>query len=205
MKKFNWSVLFLVTIFLVSVASCNKKQDTKLGMTTPETSSNQVIDDVKKDEVTLDKKEDVSSDKTTTSQDHLLTTVQFPDYEIIHRTNALREDGGETLFVLVPLVDLELRTYVNQIKNLIKQLVVLDKRPENISIMVFDEIEALEKVYQKANTTDLNVPAHFLANYFGSPSDGVYRSNLVIFPIAPDSNPAVKVRQDTIDFDPYRW
>ncbi len=205
MKKFNWSVMFLVLIFLVSVASCNKKQDSKLGDTAQETSSNQVKEDVKKDEVTLGKNDEVSSDKTTSSKDYLLTTVQFPNYQIIHRTNALREDGGETLFVLVPLVDLNLNNHVNQVKNLIKQLVVLDERPENISIMVFDEAETLEKVFQNANTTDLNVPVHFLAKYFGSPSDGIYRSNLIIFPIAPDSNPAIKVLQDTIDFDPYRW
>jgi hypothetical protein len=194
LRLFPWMVL---VVLCFSMLSCIKPKESPTLPSKEESSAQEVIKDIEKDLVDLD--------KVIESQDHLLTPEQFASFDIVKSSKDLRQDGGETLFVLVPAVDLELRNHVTQIKNLIKKLVVLEKRPENVSIYVFDEAEALEKVFQNPQTEDLNVPVHFLAKYIGSPEDGVYRNNLVIFPIAPKSNPAVFVRQDTIDFDPFEW
>lgn len=191
---FPWMVLLVLCL---STISCVIPKENPVPPSKEETSAQEVVKDIEKDLVDLD--------KVIESQEHLLTPEQFASFDIVKSSKDLRQDGGETLFVLVPSVDLELRNHVTQIKNLIKKLVVLEKRPENVSIYVFDEAEALEKVFQNPQTEDLNVPVHFLAKYIGSPEDGVYRNNLVIFPIAPKSNPAVFERQDTIDFDPFEW
>ena len=194
LRLFQWMVL---VVLCFSMLSCIKPKESPTSPPKEESSAQEVIKDIEKDLVDLD--------KVIESQDHLLTSEQFASFDIIKSSKDLRKDGGETLFVLVPAVDLELRNHVTQIKNLIKKLVVLEKRPENVSIYVFDDAEALEKVYQNAQTEDLNVPVHFLAKYIGSPEDGIYRNNLIIFPVAPESNPAVLARKDFIDFDPYEW
>jgi len=149
--------------------------------------------------------EEVGVHEWIEEEESLLGPEQYPSYEIVKTVTTLREDKGETLFVLVPPVDLELRNHVVQTKNLIKKLVVIQKRAENISILVFDDLTALEKVFENPNTEDLNVPAHYLARYDGSPANGVYQYTLVIFPIAPESNPAIQSQTDTIEFNPYEW
>jgi hypothetical protein len=146
----------------------------------------------------------VSQDDKKT-QEYLLSPIQFPSYEIIHQVSHLRSGGGDTLFVLVPPLESEFENIGEKAKNLVKKLVVLEKRPENISILIFDDAQALEKVFQNAQTEDLNVPVHYIAKYTASPEVGVYRCNLYLFPIAPDSNPVVKSMSDIIEFDPYNW
>ena len=129
----------------------------------------------------------------------------IPKFEIIQTTKEERGDFNETLYVLMPPVDLSLKNHVVQIKNLVKKLVVYDKRSEHISILIFDDSTALDKVFQDANTQDLNVPVHYLARYDGNKEGLTYQFNLTMFPIAPESNPVVKSMQEEIEFDPYNW
>jgi hypothetical protein len=193
MKK--WISLLLVLVVMVAFSSCKKEKTVPVTQAPP--ADSQPIGDSNKDEVDLGKIEDPN--------ENLITPDKFPSFEIVKTSTSLRVDNGETLFILVPTVNLELRNHVMQTKNLIKKLVVTEKRPENISILVFDDREALEKVFADSKTNDLNVPAHFLARYDGNPADTTYQNTLVIFPIAPDSNPVIKAQNDTIDFNPYEW
>jgi len=192
MKK--WMSLLLVLVVMIAFVSCKRNKTTSIVTETP---TNQTAEETKKDEVDLGKIDDPS--------ENLITPDKFPSFEIVKTSTTLRTDNGQTLFVLVPPVDLELRNHVMQTKNLIKKLVVTQKRPENISILIFDDPQALEKVFANPNTDDLNVPVHYLARYDGNPADTTYQNTLVIFPIAPDSNPAIKAQNDTIDFNPYEW
>jgi len=139
------------------------------------------------------------------TQEYLLTPIQFPSYEIVHQVSHLRSDEGDTLFVLIPPLESDFENLSEKTKNLVKKLVVLEKRSENISILIFDDAQALEKVFQDSQTEDLNVPVHYIAKYTASPEEGIYRCNLYLFPIAPDSNPVVKSMSDIIEFDPYNW
>jgi hypothetical protein len=190
--------LLLVLVVMVAFASCKKEKVVSVTQAPSDQSqANEPANDINKDEVDPGKIEDPN--------ESLITPDKFPSFEIVKTSTTLRTDNGQTLFVLVPTVNLELRNHVMQTKNLIKKLVVTEKRPENISILVFDDREALEKVFANLNTDDLNVPAHFLARYDGNPADTTYQNTLVIFPIAPDSNPAIKTQNDTIDFNPYEW
>jgi hypothetical protein len=193
MKK--WMSLLLVLVVTTAFASCKKDRTVPVTQVPP--ADSQPIGDSKEDQVDLEKIEDPN--------ENLITPDKFPSFEIVKTSTTLRTDNGQTLFVLVPTVNLELRNHVMQTKNLIKKLVVTEKRPENISILIFDDITALEKVFENPQTDDLNVPAHFLARYDGNPADTTYQNTLVIFPIAPDSNPAIKAQNDTIDFNPYEW
>jgi len=129
----------------------------------------------------------------------------IPDFEIIQTTKEERGDFNETLYVLIPSVDLSLKNHVVQIKNLVKKLVVYDKRSEHISILIFDDRTALDKVFLDGKTTDLNVPVHYLARYDGNKEELTYQFSLTMFPIAPESNPVVKSMQEEIEFDPYNW
>lgn len=129
----------------------------------------------------------------------------IPQFEILHTTLEERGDQNETLFVLIPPVDLSLMNHVVQIKNLVKKIVVYDKRSEHISVLVFDDRDSLEKVFQDSQTTDLNVPVHYLARYDGNKEGLTYQFTLRMFPIAPDSNPVVQGMQEEIEFDPYNW
>ena len=190
--------LLLVLLVMVAFASCKKDKTVSVIQAPPADSQpNQPPTDTATDEVDPGKIEDPN--------ENLITPDKFPSFEIVKTSTTLRTDNGQTLFVLVPAVNLELRNHVMQTKNLIKKLVVTEKRAENISILVFDDMTALEKVFENQNTEDLNVPAHYLARYDGNPADTTYQYTLVIFPIAPDSNPAIKVQNDTIDFNPYEW
>jgi hypothetical protein len=144
-------------------------------------------------------------EETQKSQEALLSPVQFTSYDIVHQASGLRSDEGDTLFILVPPLDSNFENLSEKAKNLIKRLVVLEKRAENISIHIFDNAQALEEVFQDSHTEDLNVPVHYLAKYTSSPEEGVYRCSLIIFPIAPDSNMVVKSMSDIIEFDPYNW
>ena len=114
-----------------------------------------------------------------------------PDFEIIQTTKEERGDFNETLYVLISPVDLSLKNHVIQVKNLVKKLVVYDKRSEHISILIFDDRSALDKVFQDGNTTDLNVPVHYLARYDGNKEGLTYQFSLLMFPIAPESNSVV--------------
>lgn len=129
----------------------------------------------------------------------------IPTFEIIQTTKEERGDFNETMFVLIPPVDLSLKNHVVQIKNLVKKLVVYDKRSEHISILIFDDRTALDKVFLDGETTDLNVPVHYLARYDGNKEGLTYQFSLTMFPIAPESNPVVKSMQEEIEFDPYNW
>jgi hypothetical protein len=189
--------LLLVVAFMVAFTSCKKEKVISVKPYPMQSQTNQPPSDTTKDEVDLGKIEDPN--------ENLITPDKFPSYEIVKTSTTLRTDNGQTLFVLVPTVNLELRNHVIQTKNLIKKLVVTEKRPENISIFVFDDMAALEKVFENVKTDDLNVPAHFLARYDGNPADTTYQYTLVIFPIAPESNPVIKAQNDTIDFNPYEW
>lgn len=190
--------LLLVLVVMVAITSCKKDRSVPVTQAPPSDSQPvQSSEETKEDNVDLGKIEDPS--------ENLITPDKFPSFEIVKTSTTLRPDKGQTLFVLVPPVNLELRNHVIQTKNLIKKLVVTEKRAENISILVFDDMTALEKVFENQNTEDLNVPAHYLARYDGNPADTTYQYTLVIFPIAPDSNPAIKVQNDTIDFNPYEW
>lgn len=190
--------LLLVLLVMVAFASCKKDKTVSVTQAPPADSKpNQPPTDTATDNVDLGKIEDPN--------ENLITPDKFPSFEIVKTSTTLRTDNGQTLFVLVPTVNLELRNHVMQTKNLIKKLVVTEKRQENISILIFDDMTALEKVFENPKTDDLNVPAHFLARYDGNPADTTYQYTLVIFPIAPDSNPAIKVQNDTIDFNPYEW
>jgi hypothetical protein len=129
----------------------------------------------------------------------------IPDFEIIQTTKEERGDFNETLYVLIPPVDLSLKNHVIQVKNLVKKLVVYDKRSEHISILIFDDRSALDKVFQDGKTTDLNVPIHYLARYDGNKEGLTYQFSLLMFPIAPESNSVVLSMQEEIEFDPYNW
>lgn len=201
MKYLKMVSLCLLVMMVVTInASCKRSKVINNPTNTDESSISEPvydIGDLDEDEVDTDKIED--------SEESLISPDHYSSFQIVKTNNTLREDKGDTLFVLVPAVNLELRNHVIQTKNLIKKLVVTEKRPENISILVFDDQEALEKVFENPNTEDLNVPAHYLARYDGSPAEGVYQYTLVIFPIAPDSNPAIQAQTDTIEFNPYEW
>lgn len=194
MRNIKVLSLFIVVFIIIGLnASCKKN---KVSTVVPVNETNQ-SEDIKKDETDIK--------KATESSEALLTPDQFPSFQIIKTKEGLRKDDGQTLFVLVPAVNLELRNHVTQTKNLIKRLIVLEKRPENISILIFDDPQALEKVFDNPQTEDLNVPVHYLARYDGNPANTTYQNTLIIFPIAPDSNPAVKAQNDTIDFNPFEW
>ncbi len=186
MKAQNPLFVFFLGIIVISMGSCM-----------PQKTSRKQPDPINPPPV-------VSQDDKKT-QEYLLTPIQFPSYEIVHQVSHLRSDEGDTLFVLIPPLESDFENLSEKTKNLVKKLVVLDKRPENISILIFDDAQALEKVFQDAQTEDLNVPVHYIAKYAASPEEGIYRCNLYLFPIAPDSNPVVKSMSEIIEFDPYNW
>lgn len=129
----------------------------------------------------------------------------IPPFEIIHTTNQERGDLNETLYVLIPAIDLTTKDYLTQVKNLIKKLVVYDKRSEHISILVFDDRASLEKIFLDGKMTDLNIPVHYIARYDGNVEGHTYQFNLIMFPFAPESNPFVKSLNEEIEFDPFKW
>lgn len=183
----SW-VVILMLVCTIGI-SCRKKNSVEVKEGTPP-----VIGEVKP-----------PADNETLPPPTFPETEIVPAFEILHTTNEERGDLNETLFVLIPPVDLSLNNYVVSIKNLVKKLVVYDKRSEHISILVFDDRDSLEKVFQDAQTTDLNVPVHYLARYDGNKEGLTYQFNLQMFPIAPGSNPVVVEMQEEIEFDPYNW
>lgn len=188
MRNCKWMGVFLIVIGLLMAASCMQEKRVQVQPKPVEPPPFAA-----------------EEEKAPKSQEHLLSPVQFESYEIVHQAFDLRVDEGETLFVLVPPLNTDFENLGEKAKNLIKRLIVLEDRSENSTIHIFDNDQALEKVVQNPQTEDLNVPVHYLAKYMGSPEPGVYRSNLVLFPVAPDSNPVVQSMSDIIDFDPYEW
>ena len=190
MRKSNVLCWFVVVVLLCTMGiSCKKKVSVVVNEGTPP-----VIGEVKP-----------PADNETLPPPTFPETEIVPEFEILHTTNEERGDMNETLFVLIPPVDLSLKNHVVQIKNLVKKLVVYDKRSEHISILVFDDRDSLEKVFQDSHTTDLNVPVHYLARYDGNKEGLTYQFNLMMFPVAPESNPVVLGMQEEIEFDPYNW
>ncbi len=192
MRNCKWMGVFLIVACLTMVASCmqNKIEQDQTKLTEPPP-------------VVI--KEDLTEEEPPKSQEHLLSPVQFESHMIISTATDWRQDEGDTLFILVPPLDSDFEGLAEKVKNLVKRLIVLENRPENISIHIFDDVQALDKVANDPQTEDLNVPVHYLAKYMASPEEGVYRNNLIIFPMAPDSNPVVQAMSDIIDFDPYNW
>jgi len=185
-KTKNPLLIFFLGVVVLSMGSCLPQKTSQ----------------IQPDPVTPSPVVDQDEQKT---QEYLLSSIQFPSYEIVHQVSHLRSDEGDTLFVLIPPLESDFENLSEKTKNLVKKLVVLDKRSENISILIFDDAQALDKVFQNAQNDDLNVPVHYIANYSNSTEEGVYRCTLYLFPFAPDSNPVVKSMSDIIEFDPYNW
>jgi hypothetical protein len=208
MKSLRMISFIVVVMMMFTAISCKKEKAVSVAqsettLNSPAEVKNQLIqpeDVVKKDVIKTSNLSD-----TNVSAEKLTGIEIFPSYQIIRSTISLRKDGGQTLFILVPKVDLKLMKHVIQIKNLIKLLVVTEKRPENISMLIFDDLSILEEVYSKSAITDLNVASHYLAKYEATPAKGVYQNTLIIFPFAPSSNSAITAKTDIIDFNPYNW
>jgi hypothetical protein len=200
-KKMKVLSLLMLVLFLSTLnASCKKDKiavvDTPNSITQLNTPSEQI------------KKVEVDPKNSTLPAVIENLTEKFSTYSIVKTDTNKRKDGGQTLFILIPPLDLknlEKLTYITRVKNLIKQLIVIDKRSEFISLFIFDDSETLEKVFLNNQTTDLNVPVHYVARYEAFPEGGVYRNTLTIFPIAPVSNPVILAQTDIIQFNPYEW
>ena len=128
-----------------------------------------------------------------------------PPYEIMETSFTERGDKAESLYLLIPTVDLSQRKYVIYIKNIIKKLVVYSGYSETISILVFDDQASLDQIYLNPVDPDLNIPSHFIARYDGHKKGLTYDYNLVIFPLAPKSNSFVKSHHEVIRFNPFNW
>jgi len=128
-----------------------------------------------------------------------------PHYDILETSFAERADKAESLYLLIPTVDLSQRKYVTYIKNIIKKLIVYGGYSETISILIFDDKESLYKIFLNPVDPDLNIPSHFIAKYDGHKKGLTYDYNLVIFPLAPKSNSYVKNHHDVIRFNPFNW
>lgn len=128
-----------------------------------------------------------------------------PPFNIAKTTFSERTDQAESLYVLIPKVDLNKRKYATYVKNIVKKLVVYDGYSETISILIFDNQDSLDKMFLNPDDPDLNIPSHFIARYDGNKKGLTYQYHLEIFPFAPKSNPYVVKHHDVIQFNPFNW
>jgi len=132
--------------------------------------------------------------------------IEFtPPYDIMETSFTERGDKAESLFLLIPTVDLSQRKYVSYIKNIIKKLIVYSGYSETISILIFDDQTSLDLIFKNPVDPNLNIPSHFIARYDGHKKGLTYDYNLVIFPLAPKSNSYVKNHHEVIRFNPFNW
>ncbi len=143
----------------------------------------------------------VSIDSPITSPEIEIT----PQFDIVETSFEERSDKAESLYILIPTVNLDQRKYVTYIKNIVKKLIVYGGHSETISILIFDDEDSLNKIFQNPDDTDLNIPSHYIARYDGHMKGVTYDYNLTIFPLTPQSNPYVKNHHDTIKFNPFNW
>ncbi len=149
-----------------------------------------------------------STDPKPNSTDSPITFPEIeisPPYEIMETSFTERGDKAESLYLLIPTVDLSQRKYVTYIKNIIKKLVVYSGYSETISILIFDDQASLDAIYLNPAASDLNIPSHFIAKYDGHKKGLTYDYNLTIFPLAPKSNSYVTSHHDLIRFNPFNW
>jgi hypothetical protein len=128
-----------------------------------------------------------------------------PPFNIVESSFSERTDKAESLYVLIPQVDLNQKKYVTYIKNIVKKLIVYGGHSETISILIFDDKDSLEKMFLNPADPDLNIPSHFIARYDGRKEGLTYQYHLEIFPFAPKSNPYVVKHHDVIQFNPFNW
>lgn len=200
-RVFGLSVL--VFLMVVMNSSCNKKVASIPPVTTESIISQPIGN-------TNTKTTEVLPEKLVEPVKNIAVPAneKFASYQIMKTSTSVRKDQGQALFVLIPAINLDRldeRNYVIRVKNLIKQLVVYEKRAENISVFVFDNQAILEKIFLNNQSGDQDVASHYIARYDATPAEGVYQNTLLIFPVAPKNNPVILEQTDIIQFNPYDW
>lgn len=188
----KYKIFTLLVIFIVSIGfavSCKKTQK----IITPENkvvSDNKAVDNNKPADKPIEKKE---------------AQKAVPRYEIIKETNLLRADKGTTYFVYILPVDLRTDAFISSIKNLVKQIVVEKKKKANISIEIFDSLNALDLSFKDKNSKEPLLQKHYIAKYAGESKDEIYKNTLYIFPNGEKDKSGAGKYFDIIDFDPAKW
>ncbi len=205
-------------VFITLQMSCSTKKSSSLDTESIATvaSSDVSTQSDKKGPVTTEEiKIPDSTPSTTPDTDpysgSIDTPITFPEmeitppYDIMETSFDERSDNAESLYLLIPTVNLDQRKYVTYIKNIVKKLIVYGGHSETISILIFDDRDSLYKIFQNPDDPDLNIPSHYIARYDGHMKGVTYDYNLTIFPLAPKSNSYVKSHHDTIKFNPFNW
>ena len=125
----------------------------------------------------------------------------IPVYEIIRKTDQERKDSGLTLYVLIQPIDTSNKNFISHIKNLIKKIVKEGKQ-NNITIEVFDSMNALDWMVSKKSSTAPLLQVNHIAKFVGESKDEPYSYTLYFFPNATKDNATVNRFIDIIDFDP---
>jgi hypothetical protein len=126
-------------------------------------------------------------------------------YEVIKKTNQLRKDGGTTYYIIIRPLDLSDDAFVSKIKDLIKKIVKTDEKNENITIEIFDSLNALDWLVSKQSISSPLLQSHYVAKYVGLSDEEIYKNTLYLYPSATKDTPVVKEYFDIIDFDPSTW
>ncbi len=207
MKK-SYLAIIVVVLLVTMQMSCSTQKSLSLGATDK---SLDASTQAAKEAVNTTESSNGSDLKTDPYSDSIDAPITSPEMELSPPFNieqisfTERADQAKTLYVLIPKVDLTQRKYATYIKNIVKKLIVYDGHSETISILIFDDKDSLEKIFLNPNDTDFSIPSHFIARYDGHKDGLTYAYNLVIFPIAPKSNPYVVKHHDVIQFNPYEW
>lgn len=129
-------------------------------------------------------------------------------YEIVYTLSNIRYDNGVAYYVLIDPVDLSNDNFKNQIKTLIKKIVL--EKGKKINIDICDNKEALEVVYQRYGTMTLTpnqsqldlLGNHLVATFSGELKTTTYLNTLDFFPATFKDNSAVGKYVETIEFNP---
>jgi hypothetical protein len=206
--KTTYLTILTVMLLVVMQISCSTKKPTALGTGDIPTvaSAQNAKDGSITTEVanSTDPKDDPYSDSIDVPISYPEMELS-PPFDIIKSTFNERTDQAESLYVLIPKVDLSKRKYATYVKNIVKKLVVYDGYSETISVLIFDDKDSLEKMFLNPADPDLNIPSHFIARYDGNKKGLTYQYHLEIFPFAPKSNPYVVKHHDVIQFNPFNW
>lgn len=192
MKNMKWLVVLFVFCFITSVVVSCKKQSSVTPppvVTQGETTKPKEMVDPKtpsnKQEVVVSKPADI-----------------VPNYEIIKRSNQERKDAGLTLYVVIRPVDLSNNAFMGQIKNLVKKIVKEEDKQGNLTLEIFDSMNALDWMVSKKSSTAPLLQVNHIAKYVGNSKEDPYPTTLYFFPSAQKDNPSVKSYIETIDFNP---
>ena len=137
---------------------------------------------------TQQSKQAVVSNNTTPEE-------QQAQYQVVYSKDEHRTDGAPQYWILIDAIDINTDGFKVDIQNVVRDMI--KKEGKKISLIIFDQLSALEENYNN----ETNDSRHIIATFDGDFALGLYLNQLSYFPAAIKDDPIVGQYVGSEDFN----